>query len=178
MKLTQNRLKQVLHYNPKTGIFTRKIRTSTRIRVGDIAGYLNTLGYVFICVDSIKYLAHRLVWLYVHGYFPEHTIDHIDRNPANNRITNLREAGKRCNIQNSGNRKDNTSGVKGISWNKNAQKFIVNIMTNSSQKYIGIYSDFDEAVCHRLAAEQCIGWSSCDSNSPAYQYVKERILHL
>ena len=177
--LTQTRLKEVLNYNPKTGIFIRKTYASSNAPKGDVAGGIShRLGYHRINVDNESYLSHRLAWLYIHGYFPEHGLDHINRNVADNRIANLREAGKQCNARNYGNPKNNTSGVKGVFWHSQRYKWGAQIVINHKRKSLGLYNVFDNAVCARLAAEQCVGWNGCDSSSPAYQYVKELIRSL
>lgn len=110
-----------------------------------------------------------------YGYWPENDIDHKDKIKHHNCIRNLRETSRQCNMRNMGNRKDNTSGVKGIHWDKLNKKWKTQISINRKRKTLGYYKDFDNAVCARLAGEQCVGWEGCDSNSPAYQYVKENI---
>lgn len=82
--LTQHRLKELLHYEPETGVFTWKVdsRDGGRgHRSGDTAGTL-AQGYTVIRVGKVVYKAHRLAWLYVHGSFPEHEIDHVDGKPS------------------------------------------------------------------------------------------------
>ena len=90
MKLTQKKVKQYLNYDPLTGEFTWIVHRRC-LKAGSVAGCLYR-GYTSIRISGKQYYAHRLAWLYVYGYFPEHQIDHIDRNPSNNRINNLRHA--------------------------------------------------------------------------------------
>jgi len=168
--LTYDRLRELLTYNPKTGKFFR--RTSRgRARAGAECGGTLSERYVRIGIDGKLYSAHRLAWLYVHGYLPENGLDHIDRDPSNNRIENLREVSPSCNKRNCGNPRTNTSGVKGVGWDKRLGKWFVHIMVDRRMFNLGRYSDFDDAVCARLAAEQCLGWDGCDSSSPAYKYI-------
>jgi len=87
--LTQSQLKEILTYNPDTGIFTWLVASNGRIRVGDIAGTTDN-GYVRIMIERTKYRAHRLAWLYVHGESPKEQIDHINHIRDDNRINNLR----------------------------------------------------------------------------------------
>lgn len=176
MKLTQNRLKELLHYNPETGIFTWKVSPTNRVEPGDVAGCIRKDGYVYIQLYGKKYGAHILAWLYMEGYFVENEIDHENRIKDDNRWDNLRHVSRSCNMRNRSIQSNNTSGVAGVSWCSRNKKWVSQIRINSKQKNLGRYEDFDEAVCLRLAAEQCLDWSGCDSNSTAYQYVKENII--
>ena len=96
--LNQKRLKEVLTYDSETGIFVWRSKKSRN--KGKVAGHLRSDGYVAITVDSKLYRAHRLAWLYVHSYFPEHDIDHMNGVRDDNRLVNLREASRACNLQN------------------------------------------------------------------------------
>ena len=168
---TQKEVKEILKYYPKTGEFIWKVKPSRKIRAGSVAGHLNKLGYIQIKISGKLYQVHRLAWLYVYGYFPEHNIDHIDRNPSNTRINNLRHATQQCNIRNVGLYHNNTSGIKGVGWHKRVNKWYAQIAVNYKNHQLGYFTDFIEAVCTRLAAEQCLGWPSCDSNTSANDYV-------
>jgi hypothetical protein len=173
-KLTQAKLKELFHYDPETGIFRWKINTE-KYQIGEIAGYIGSHGYLVIGFNKKQYLNHRLAWLYVHGYFPENDLDHTDKNPLNNKINNLREVSRSCNMRNTGNKKNNTSGIKGVSWDKRGKQWEVKIWINKKGKYLGYYKNFDDAVCARLAGEQCLNWEGCDTCSPAYQYVQKML---
>jgi len=174
-QLTQERLKELLHYNPKTGIFIWRVTRGSRAKIGEVAGHLHTSGYIIIIICGVPYKAHILAFLYMIGQFPENQIDHKHRNRSDNRWSEIREATQSCNTRNTGNRCDNTSGVKGIHWSKSKRKWGAYININKKQKYLKCFDDFDEAVCTRLAAEQCLDWSNCDSNSPAFQYVQQML---
>lgn len=171
--LTQERLKELLYYCPETGVFTWKISPASTTKKGDIAGNVHRSGYLRINVDKKAFYAHRLAYLYIHGYHPENEVDHKNRNKLDNSIKNLREVSRQCNKRNCGNPSTNTSGVKGVSWHKASQKWRAYIKVNNIQKEIGRHSDFLEAVYHRLAGEQCLNWSNCDSSSPALQHIQE-----
>ena len=174
MKITQAKIRKLFDYRAD-GTLIRRINGGKRTFAGDIAGTANPDGRLRIQIDRKVYLNHRLIWLWHHGYLPEHALDHIDRNPGNNRIENLREVSLSCNQRNTDNRADNISGVKGVCWSKSRQKWHVQIGVSRKVINLGYYTNFLEAVCHRLAAEQYLDWEGCDSSSPAYQYVKKHI---
>lgn len=173
-KLSYEELHEQLMYNPWTGYFYWKVSNTNSVHINDIAGSKHKKGYIMIGINGIRIYAHRLAWFYIYGYMPEHGIDHKDRIKHHNWILNLREATQQCNTRNTGNRKNNTSGIKGVSWHKKTNRWKSSISSNK-EKSLGAYKDFDDAVCARLAGEQCLDWEGCDSCSPAYQYVKENI---
>lgn len=178
-RLTQARLRELIDYDSETGIFTWRERILSKkrhsLRGGRVAGSIRPDGYIMIGVDRRSYQAHRLAWLYTHGYFPEQTIDHINRDPSDNRLKNLREASMSCNIKNSKVGKNNKSGVKGVYWHESMSVWIARIKTDNTYRFLGGCRSFCEAVCARLAAEQCLGWDVCDSNSSAFRYVQEML---
>jgi hypothetical protein len=173
--LTQKRLKELLHYDPETGLFVWLKNTTTRNQKGTVVGSLNSSGYIQTSIFGKAYYVHRLVWLYVYGYFPEKDIDHVNQKKNDNRLVNLRESSRSCNMRNTGNMATNISGVRGVSWDKKGRKWAARICINYTSTYIYKHKDFGEAVCHRLAAEQCVGWAGCDSSSPAFQYVQKML---
>lgn len=176
-------LLEILYYNLDTGEFRWKI-AKQKIQIGQIAGCKNDKGYVHITINGIPFLAHILAWYYVYGYIPKNQIDHKDRIKHHNWIDNLREVSNSGNQQNTGNQKNNTSGIKGVSWYKQNDKWMSYIYVNdktkpegkqSTFKNLGYYNHFYNAVCARLAAEQCLDWEGCNLNSPAYLYVAYNI---
>jgi len=114
------------------------------IRNGKIAGSINKRGYRCICVDNKIYKAHRLVFLYHHGFLPEQ-IDHADKNPKNNRIENLRPASNGQNCMNRGLMKNNTSGFKGVFFDKETDKWRVAIRFNNKLHSFGRFKDLELA---------------------------------
>lgn len=171
--LTQERLKELLYYCPETGVFTYLTNRSQN-KKNTIAGCLDH-DYLRIRIDNKIYYSHRLAWLYVYGQFPENEIDHKNRIKTDNRIENLRDVFQSCNMRNRPNRIDNISGIKGVGWSKQKQKWRVRIRKNNKEKHLGLCNNLLDAACLRLSAEQCLGWYACDNNSPAFQYVKEHI---
>ena len=136
--LTQERLKELLSYDPATGVFRWRVSLSNRAPSGSVAGCIRPDGYVQIMIDGKHYLAHRLAWLYVHGELAPQ-LDHADGNPSNNRISNLRPATQSQNNGNARKRSDNTSGKKGVSWHKRDKKWQSRIKHNGRQIYLGYF---------------------------------------
>ena len=152
-KLTQERLKELLHYNPETGVFTCLVRRA-RLDVGSVVGSRHNRGYVQLQLDGKKYLAHRLAWLYTHGQWPQLEIDHIDRNRANNRIANLRDVSSTTNNFNTCTPRNNTSGVKGVRWFAPARRWQARIGLNGREICLGYFRHFEDAAAARRTAEQ------------------------
>ena len=106
------------------------------------------------------------------GYFPENPIDHMDHDPSNNIWSNLRPVSYICNSRNCKVAKSNKSGVNGVVWHSRDKVWHPAIKVNYTHVNLKASKDFTEAVAHRLAAEQALDWSGCDSNSSAYQYMQ------
>ena len=151
--LTAEYLRSILHYDQETGIFTWKVRTSTRVKVGDAAGCPGGDGYLQIRIQSRLYQAHRLAWLYMNGEWPTDQIDHINRNRSDNRIANLREVTNKQNMQNAGKSSNNTSGHTGVRWYRWASKWLAHIKHNYKQIHLGYFDDLEEAIAARKAGE-------------------------
>lgn len=156
--LTAKRLRHLLAYDQKTGLFKWAV-SAKRVKRGDAAGRLNpSNGYIEIGVDGRRYLAHRLAWLYVHGVWPTDCIDHIDRNATNNRIDNLRLATISQNGWNKGIGSNNTSGVKGVSWIVSRRRWQATIKKDGKNINLGWFVDIGEATnAYRCAAERLAG---------------------
>jgi hypothetical protein len=114
------------------------------VKAGAKAGTLKQPGYFKTRIDGKFYLNHRLIFLMHHGHLPEY-LDHIDNNPSNNRIENLRAATLTENKYNSKLSKNNTSGVKGVSWYKAENNWRVKIYVNGKQKHFGYFEDLELA---------------------------------
>jgi hypothetical protein len=114
MTLTQQEVCRLFEYRDGELFWKELVTTKTGKRIGTVAGYIHPLGYRIISVHGHQYKAHRLVFLYHHGYIPEF-IDHANGIKDDNRIENLREATKSENNRNIGTPRHNTSGIKGVS---------------------------------------------------------------
>jgi len=152
--ITQDRLKELLDYDPDTGIFVWKTRTSNSVRVGDVAGCSDGCGYTVIKVDKRLYRGHRLAWLYIHGTMPDDELDHINGDGMDNRIANLRQVTRRQNMQNlrSGHR-DSTSRYLGVSWNPRDSNWRAVIVTNGRKQHLGHFKIEEDARDAYLAAK-------------------------
>lgn len=138
-------LDEKLILDPETGILRwRKINPKCH-RADGIAGCDNGSGYINIGIGSIYYKAHRLVWKIFHREEPPPCLDHVNGLTLDNRPCNLRAATLSDNAANTKYRTDNTSGVKGVHWDKRVQRWIVTCMHNGKRKSVGRFTDFDEA---------------------------------
>jgi hypothetical protein len=151
-ELTAERLRELLHYDPLTGLF-RRLKQCGSSWKGDIAGTVHR-GYIVISIDGRNHKAHRLAWLYVHGKWPDDQIDHRDRDKANNRFANLRAATNKQNHENLNMPRNNTSGHRGVYWYKPYSKWIVFVGHNNNQVFVGYFDSIAEAVAARKKAEQ------------------------
>ncbi len=119
--LSAEYLRELVNYDPDTGLFTWRIKPASRIKVGAPIGCVIDGGYLRVTINRNFYRLHRLAWLYVTGEWPRHDIDHIDGNPSNNAISNLRDVSRTINTQNKrgamGHNK--SSGLLGVSKPKN-----------------------------------------------------------
>lgn len=134
--LTLDHLKELMDYDPATGIFTRKS--------GKVAGALRPDGYRKIMIENVQYYSHRLAWFYMTGELSK-DVDHIDRNPSNNQFINLRAVSKSQNQHNRIKQRDNTSGYKGVIYFKRTGRWRANIWVNDVNHYLGYFSTPEEA---------------------------------
>ena len=144
-QLTIERLKEVLTYNSATGSFARKSGKP-------ISNKVNNEGYLRVMVDRKHYLAHRLAWFYVNGCFPTF-IDHIDGNRSNNMLSNLREVTSKENQCNLSLATNNTSGVTGVSFSKERNKWEAKIQVDGKTVHLGRFLDKEDAILARKQGE-------------------------
>ena len=168
--LTKERISEL--FELRDGILFWKVKKG-RVKAGSAAGSIDDKGYKTVGVDGKWYKCHRIIFCMEHGFWPE---NHIDRNRINNDPSNLREVSRQCNNRNTVNRKDCSSGVKGVNWYKPQKKWKATVRVNKKQIHICYHEDFTEAVAHRLAAEQAENWDGCDSSSSAFKYMQEYLI--
>lgn len=158
-QLTQGRLQELFDYNPDTGLFVWKVfRGGGSPKIGTVAGSVNGEGYIKIKVDGKIYGAHRLAWLYITGAWPEEEIDHLNGVSGDNRFSNLREATRAQNNQNTRICHNNQSGYKRVSRNPKNGKWSAHITIDSRQKFLGDFETPElahEFYC--LAADMVYG---------------------
>jgi hypothetical protein len=164
--LTQAKLKEILHYNPETGIFTWIKKNSTG---NDLRGNKNQIGKQCTCLDVNGYVqinafgkvnkAHRLAWLYMTGQMPEYQIDHINHIRNNNKWVNLRVVNNHENHLNRPMQRNNKTGFVGVFFNKKTKKYIASITFKGKKINLGCYSEFENAVAARKKANIDYGFS-------------------
>jgi AP2 domain len=147
-RLTAERLRAVLSYDPSTGNFTNRINRR-RAKAGQIAGGLGPHGYWLISVDGQSYSAQSLAHLYVTGTWIRY-VDHINGCTLDNRWINLRAATSTQKL-----RRDNTSGYKGVCLKASTGKWLAQIGTGGGRrKHLGYFTDKLEAAAAYAAAAQ------------------------
>ena len=144
--LTQDRLKEVLHYDPGTGAFTWLEQLSNRGPIGRAAGSQRSDGYVIICICRRRHYAHRLAFLYQTGELPECLIDHVDGDPSNNQWRNLRPATHSQNHANVDPSRNNKSGVRGAHWNKALGKWLAQASHRGVRYHVGYFDSLPAAA--------------------------------
>jgi hypothetical protein len=146
--ITQEKLKELVYY--QDGNLITKVKFADKVVIGKPLGCVNSDGYIQISIQGKKYYAHRLVFLYHHGYLPNY-LDHIDGDKSNNKIENLRAASLHENNYNVKTPKTNKSGVKNVHWNKKNKNWNVTLAANNKSMYFGSFDDLELAA---LVAEE------------------------
>jgi len=168
--LTQETLKELIHYNPGTGFFTWKPRNRKWFKTessfktwhkrfcGKTAGGRNASGYRQIVVLSKRYYGHRLAFLYMTGSFPPVDTDHEEGNRDDNRWDKIRAVTTTENTQNSHLRNDNTSGVVGVCWHNQIKRWMARINVNGKNVSLGCFGNIEDATKARKDAEVKYGF--------------------
>jgi len=155
---------EYLNYNPENGVFRWVKKSKRSTKLNSIAGHKNSIGYIQIRLKGKIYLAHRLAFLLENKYLPK-CVDHINRNPSDNRISNLREATQAQNTLNRATPKHNISGYKGVHFDKSRKKWMAYINVNSKRINLGRFLDKNRAAqTYNLAARMYHGQFAYTNN--------------
>lgn len=154
--ISQARLKQILHYDPESGVFTYLVKTSIRVRAGQVAGTRNNRsGYVTISIDYRRYYGHRLAWLYMTGEWPTEQVDHRNTIRSDNRWTNLRKATNQFNNENRRRaHRDSATGVLGVA--RHGNKFKARIFVEGKERHLGMFETKEAAHSAYVAAKRVL----------------------
>lgn len=169
---TQARVREYFNFDPDTGHLIFRERPASEFspaqhalhlkRVGKPAGCVNaTHGYRKVIIDGSYQSAHRIVWLHVFGEwvkYPDFEIDHVNGNKDDNRIQNLRKCTKSMNQRNGSMRSNNRSGVIGVNWVESKQRWVARIWDGPHHRFLGQFSDIEEARAARAKAERELGY--------------------
>jgi hypothetical protein len=152
-ELTAARVRELFDYQQDTGLLIYRIKSGKKMP-GDVAGTLNGAGYIQVGIDYKLYLAHRIIWLWMTGEWPDPECDHEDTNRANNRWGNLREATSSQNKCNKSPQSNNKSGYRGVSWNAKLKRWCAFIQIARKTKYLGSFTDKEKAFLAYCAAAE------------------------
>jgi hypothetical protein len=141
--LSQQELKELLDYDPETGVFKWKVDHTCNVKIGTVAGTINNNGYLYIGVNNKSYRAHRLAWLYMTGSWPKDDIDHINGCKTDNRIENLRDVSNRDNQCNKTRHRNGR--LPGASWHKRLKRWQARICINNESNFLGYFDTEFEA---------------------------------
>lgn len=160
--MTQEELKSILNYNGETGEFSwlpAKMKWKRLNRVGS----KKASGYMQVGIGDKVYYQHRLAWLYMTGEWPDSEIDHINGIRDDNRWCNLRLATSSQNGMNTALSSVNTSGIKGVSWDKRNKKWCATIKINRITIWLGRHSSIESAKkAIEMARVHIHGEFACD----------------
>lgn len=152
-------IRSILDYDPIAGTFVWKVNAAPRCPAGTPTGLpRSSNSYSLIMIGGVNYYAHRLAWLHYKGQWPKHFIDHIDGNKRNNAIDNLRECNNSQNKCNMAKRCDNSTGFKGVYYNKRNNNFRAGIQIHGKKISLGSYKTPEEAyAAYCIAAAELHG---------------------
>lgn len=146
------RAKELLDYDPETGLFRWRERRSGPGKKGWFAGCKSSTGHCQIKVDGRTLKAHRIAYYIIYGELPP-GIDHINEIKTDNRIANLRSATRSQNKANISRVCTNTSGVRGVSWHEQSQKWRAQIKVDGKVQYLGLFDCIHKGAQARRDAE-------------------------
>lgn len=154
--LSAEKLRELLHYDPETGIFVWRVRVSQAVKVGHVAGRINYDGYSTIKILGYEYRAHRLAMFYAEGIMPPAEVDHINGIRLDNRLANLRHADRSTNAQNMRKALSTnlSCGLMGATWDKTRKTWKASIQVNGKKRTLGAFATAQEAHDCYIAAKR------------------------
>jgi len=152
--IDQETIKNLFYYDAESGMLLWRNGNGRNVKPWQEAKAPNGRGYYTVKINGTSYSVHRLIWLYVHGNFPDKYIDHKNRVRNDNRLCNLRDVNTTDNAQNISLPSHNKSGHIGVSWIKSHNCWTVYVKVNKKNKWLGYYKNLDDAVAARKAGEK------------------------
>lgn len=153
--ITQKRLMELVSYNPETGLFFRKVKTSNNCSMDKPMGSVDTYGYLWASVDGKIYRLHRLAFIYVNGLVLNSDVDHINMDRKDNRIANLRQVDRSTNMQNKLRPSvNNKSGFLGVFCDKRRGKFYAQIRKDGKNTHLGTFETAESAHAAYVTAKR------------------------
>jgi hypothetical protein len=159
-ELTADYVRSILDYDPINGLFQWKYRNDVpivwnRMFANKQAGFRRDDGRLMITINYKHFIAARLAWLMMTGVWPQLEVDHKDTDRSNDRWDNLREATQSQNQHNKKRSKNNTSGIKGVSWSKERKKWLAQIAINGKTRNLGRFDSIEMArAAYKNASEE------------------------
>jgi len=151
-ELTQERVKELFDYDSENGWLIRKKGERGRVVNRPCGHNPNRAGRGCVRIDGKLHLTHRAIWFWHYGEWPNGEIDHIDRNPMNNRIENLRDVSRSENSQNHRLHSNNATGYPGVSWHKSSKKYRGQVAIDNKRISLGYFNTPEEAfLAYQLA---------------------------
>jgi hypothetical protein len=171
--LTVELAREYFAYDPKTGVVTWSKRDTRHVKVGDIAGWVDTSRdrqrqYLMVSFRGQQFLLHRVIMGIITGVmpaYPEYEVDHENGNGLDNRQCNLRLTTKGVNLQNKRRYSNNTSGCCGISFRASHGTWRARIAVNGKEKHLGTFENEHDAIAARKDAEHQFGYHENHGNS-------------
>lgn len=160
--MTKDEILRFVDYDPITGIFRWKVKRK-RGNPGEFAGSIDSEGYRVIGICGKSYKAHRLAFFIMNGYLPR-IVDHKDLDRDNNRSSNLRDASASESQCNRGRPKNNKSGVKGVHFNKQMNKWVARVTVNRIQYHLGYFTSLKNAISARESAANNLHGEFCHND--------------
>lgn len=151
MKITRERLRELATYDPETGMFIA-LTSRGSIAAGHVIGVREAKGHLCANLDGRRYKLHHLAWFWVHGEWPAQILDHENRNPADNRIANLRLSTNAANGANRHINRNNTSGYRGVAWDRKSNCWRAHIRHHGKRIHLGLHQTPEAASAAFRAA--------------------------